>query len=98
MQGMIVKIGSDGLITFVYKDGHPGLTLGKAEIKRASDVRYENGAWRIFLKKETIKNTDNCPEEIPEEVNIGRAHNTRAGAISEEVAILNTLLSLDEIA
>ena len=94
---MTVKIESDGQITFIYKDGHPGLTLGKADIKRASDVRYENGFWRIFLKKETVKENGTFPMGQEKEVLIGKPHHTRAGAIAEEVRILNALLLLGEI-
>lgn len=99
MQEMIVKIESDGQLTFIYADGHLGLTLGKVEIKRASDVRYENGAWRIFLKKETVKEgTHFNDKNYPKEIIIGHPHKNRADAINEEVKILNTLLSLGEVA
>ncbi len=39
---MIIKIDKNGNLKFIYKDSHPALKLGKPDIQRISDVRFDN--------------------------------------------------------
>ena len=79
-----IRISKEGVVKFVYADDHIALSLGKADIKRFSDVRYDNddGMWKIYFKKGE------------KEIQIGRPHKKRADAITQEVQIINTILAL----
>jgi hypothetical protein len=84
LQTTTIRITKNGTVQFVYADGHPALELGKADIRRFSDVRYDNkdNQWKIFFNKDG------------KEIQIGKPHKTRGAAINQEVDIINNILSL----
>ena len=50
----VVVYKQDGTVSFLYSDGHPALELGKATIKRASDVFFDEDRqeWRVHIRGE----------------------------------------------
>jgi hypothetical protein len=81
MGEITIKIMPGGSVFFLYSDDHPARGLGKIELKRASNVLWDQMAQRWFIY-------------MPSGNLIGKldGYESRIAAISDEVKILNELL------
>lgn len=84
-----IKVEANGDLTFLYHDDHPCLGMGKLDVKRASNVRYNSsdGLWYVFL-------IDPLKSDLLDEVSLPKGHKRRADAIQYEINFLEAELAV----
>lgn len=77
-----IRVDKEGRVHFVFHDGHPGLDLGPAQIRRVSDVVWieEKQMWKIQFHPDTCLDCDELFQ-------------LRSEAIAREVELLFERLS-----
>jgi len=89
MRELVIKVSPDGkTVMFLYMDQHPALGLGKLEVQRASNVRFDpvDQRWRVYI----------CRDDGSEYAWPGAFVN-RGEAIDCEIDILQAKLAAGEL-
>lgn len=98
---MLIKIDKEGNLTYIYKDSHPALKLGKPTINRFSDVRYDNTLqlWFVYeydpLNPYIPKNYNSVLEK--DKLLIDQGFSSREKAIESEINFIEKGLISGEI-
>lgn len=91
MPEVAIRITPGGDAYFLYSDDNPLNKLGKLQLRRASNVEFDEETQRWFIIDDTIYDSDVSPDD--KILGDPSGYESRLQAIAAEVALLNELLS-----
>lgn len=97
MKEIVIKIFPGGDAYFLYSDDSPLRDMGKLELRRASQVEWDEKLQRWLIKVHKASRTETDKYTIfnimePEVIGKPEGYESRVQAIADEVVILNAQL------